>query len=295
MGYWKITDLCSPSAQPVYRTRRNVVVRTGPTDGLPSADVSRVQPASQAGNMDTSPLSSLMRDSSQEPAQRVAGRSSAPHTPGSWLDADDAPAPPLARRPKARVCKNAYNLSTPPVDPIDDAEVVARKKVNIMEDKSPDELQALITRCLSHRRLSATLKNPRSSRSHAMLTIWVKNRILPQLDDGLAGSEGYDDAKHPMRQLMDESRETNKSLMALKDCVRARARATEADTFVHVPYRTNKLTLLLKTLFDLESRQQPRTLVIAQVSPHMRDAHHSASRTGDAQEEALAVLTVRAP
>ncbi|KZV81078.1 P-loop containing nucleoside triphosphate hydrolase protein, partial [Exidia glandulosa HHB12029] len=85
--------------------------------------------------------------------------------------------------------KNAYDLSTPPVDPEDDAEVAARRKVDIMEDKlgdvrpqlkstlvqSPAELQALITRCLSHRRTTATLKNPRSSRSHAVLTIWVKN------------------------------------------------------------------------------------------------------------------------
>lgn len=45
---------------------------------------------------------------------------------------------------------------------------------------------------------------------------------------------------------MDESRETNKSLMALKDCVRARARAAESGAFVHVPYRANRLTLLLK-------------------------------------------------
>jgi hypothetical protein len=45
---------------------------------------------------------------------------------------------------------------------------------------------------------------------------------------------------------MDESRENNKSLMNLKDCVRAKAKFAQEDGFVHVPWRSNKLTMLLK-------------------------------------------------
>ena len=62
----------------------------------------------------------------------------------------------------------------------------------------------------------------------------------------LAGSERYTDTKLHSRERLEENKETNKSLMALKDCVRARARAAESGTFVHIPYRANRLTLLLK-------------------------------------------------
>jgi len=45
---------------------------------------------------------------------------------------------------------------------------------------------------------------------------------------------------------MDESRENNKSLMNLKECVRAKAKMAADDGFVHIPWRGNKLTILLK-------------------------------------------------
>ncbi|EJD50162.1 P-loop containing nucleoside triphosphate hydrolase protein [Auricularia subglabra TFB-10046 SS5] len=172
-----------------------------------------------------------------------------------------------------------------------------RTRVDIMEDKlgavrplldattvtNPEELEALITQCLAHRRTSPTHRNSRSSRSHAILSITVRNRLMRHLEDGqillvdLAGSERYTDAKLHSRERLDENKETNKSLMALKDCVQARARAAESGAFVHIPYRGNKLTLLLKALFDLDSRQPTRTLVIAHVSPHVQDAAHSAN------------------
>jgi kinesin family member 2/24 len=50
--------------------------------------------------------------------------------------------------------------------------------------KSSQELQDLITRSLSHRRTGATLRNATSSRSHAILTIHVKNTLLPYTDEG---------------------------------------------------------------------------------------------------------------
>lgn len=65
--------------------------------------------------------------------------------------------------------------------------------------------------------------------------------------DSLAGSERYEDSKAHDKQRMEESRENNITLMCLKDCVRAKAKAVvEEEGFVHIPFRSNKLTLLLK-------------------------------------------------
>lgn len=47
-----------------------------------------------------------------------------------------------------------------------------------------EELLDLITRSLSHRRTSETARNAQSSRSHAVLTIRVKNLAMPLRDDG---------------------------------------------------------------------------------------------------------------
>lgn len=62
----------------------------------------------------------------------------------------------------------------------------------------------------------------------------------------LAGSERYEDSKDHDKQRMDEVRENNKSLMNLKECVRAKAKMASEDGFVHIPWRANKLTMLLK-------------------------------------------------
>jgi hypothetical protein len=62
----------------------------------------------------------------------------------------------------------------------------------------------------------------------------------------LAGSERYEDSKAHDKLQMDQSRENNKSLMNLKDCVRAKAKMTEEEGFVHIPWRANKLTMVLK-------------------------------------------------
>ncbi|EPQ55331.1 P-loop containing nucleoside triphosphate hydrolase protein [Gloeophyllum trabeum ATCC 11539] len=170
-----------------------------------------------------------------------------------------------------------------------------RKEVPIQEDKAGDvrprlisttvkssaELEDLINRSLAHRRTSATARNATSSRSHAVLTIRVKNKLLPYAEEGqlilvdLAGSERYEDSKAHDKQRMDESRENNKSLMNLKECVRAKAKMAAEEGFVHIPWRMNKLTMLLKPIFDIESRQQSKAIIIAHVSPHIQDSVHS--------------------
>eukprot|EP00959_Pyramimonas_sp_CCMP1952_P459460 9478298-Pyramimonas_sp.AAC.1 len=51
---------------------------------------------------------------------------------------------------------------------------------------------------------------------------------------------------------MEETKKINLSLMALKDCIRARtlASAPGAAVGAHIPYRRSKLTTLLKDVFD---------------------------------------------
>ena len=48
-----------------------------------------------------------------------------------------------------------------------------------------------------------------------------------------------------------ESRDNNNSLMQLKECVRAKAKMAQEDGFVHIPWRVNKLTMLLKVCSSL--------------------------------------------
>lgn len=134
--------------------------------------------------------------------------------------------------------------------------------------RTSGELQELITSALSHRRVVATDRNASSSRSHAVLTIRIRNKALPYAEEGqlilvecvqshlewydsedccsLAGSERYEDSKGHDKQRMKESRENNESLMNLKECVRAKAKMAAEDGFVHIPWRSNKLTMLLK-------------------------------------------------
>ncbi|KAJ7803795.1 P-loop containing nucleoside triphosphate hydrolase protein [Mycena olivaceomarginata] len=155
-----------------------------------------------------------------------------------------------------------------------------RTEIAVREDKVGN-LEELINKALSHRRTSATLRNATSSRSHAMLTISIKNTLLPYADEGqlilvdLAGSERYEDSKDHDKQRMQEARDNNKSLMNLKECVRAKAKMAAEDGFVHIPWRSNKLTMLLKPIFDIESRQPSKALIIAHVSPHIQDSVHS--------------------
>ncbi|KAH9949281.1 P-loop containing nucleoside triphosphate hydrolase protein [Amylocystis lapponica] len=212
--------------------------------------------------------------------------------------------------------KRAVDLLEPAEDiPVDAQGNVVRKEVVVQENKngevrprlistvfkSSDELEALIVSALAHRRTSATARNATSSRSHAVLTIWVKNKLLPYADDGqlllvdLAGSERYEDSKLHDKQRMDESRENNKSLMNLKECVRAKAKMASEDGFVHIPWRSNKLTMLLKSIFDPESRQASRTLIIAHVSPHIQDSAHSVSTLAYAAPFRTSVPKPRGP
>ncbi|KAL9549981.1 hypothetical protein MBANPS3_004949 [Mucor bainieri] len=114
--------------------------------------------------------------------------------------------------------------------------------------------------------------NNKSSRSHAVLQILLKTRTTPAKVHGklsfidLAGSErGADrgDANDKTRQ---EGAEINKSLLALKECIRALDQNKN-----HTPFRGSKLTQVLRDSFTGDSR----TCMIATISPNNSNSEHT--------------------
>jgi kinesin family protein 2/24 len=151
---------------------------------------------------------------------------------------------------------------------------------------TPDEWLSLIDVAKELRSTETTTKNDQSSRSHAICRIRIVNKESPNSPEGsfllvdLAGSEASADSQHHSRERMAETREINKSLTTLKDCIRARslwsiARGEGSSKHVHIPFRTNKLTQVLKGAFDVNNTQTCKTLVIACINPSILDVAHS--------------------
>ena len=88
----------------------------------------------------------------------------------------------------------------------------------------------------------------------------------------LAGSENTADQQFHDKALQKQTKEINKSLMCLKDCIRNRAlQAMNPTKTFHVPYRNSKLTMILKDSFELRSSKLSKTTIIANVSPSISD------------------------
>ena len=85
----------------------------------------------------------------------------------------------------------------------------------------------------------------------------------------LAGSERGADTQSNNRQRRMEGAEINKSLLALKECIRAldNASSSSSNQQQHVPYRGSKLTLVLKESFCPSKKAHARTVMITTVSP----------------------------
>ena len=99
-------------------------------------------------------------------------------------------------------------------------------------------------------------QNSVSSRSHLLFQINYGNNFIKILD--LAGSEKAKNSIFVDKPTFKENAEINKSIMALKECIRA---VKKNDSYI--PYRGSKLTKLLKDSFNKNSK----TYVIATVSP----------------------------
>ncbi|KAL0143677.1 P-loop containing nucleoside triphosphate hydrolase protein [Mucor lusitanicus] len=121
------------------------------------------------------------------------------------------------------------------------------------------------------RSTSKTQTNDNSSRSHAVLQILLKNRnsaIHGKMNFiDLAGSErGSDRGRNTDAKTRLEGAEINRSLLALKECIRA----LDQDKG-HAPFRGSKLTMVLRDSFVGNSK----TCMIATISPNQSNSDHT--------------------
>lgn len=118
-----------------------------------------------------------------------------------------------------------------------------------------------------------TSANNHSSRSHAVFQIILRHNKKQKNIKGkfslidLAGNERGADTSSSNRQTRMEGAEINKSLLALKECIRALGRKG-----AHLPFRASKLTQVLRDSFIGENS---RTCMIAMISPGMQSCEHS--------------------
>ncbi|KAF9908981.1 Kinesin-like protein kif24 [Linnemannia zychae] len=121
------------------------------------------------------------------------------------------------------------------------------------------------------RSTGSTRANADSSRSHAIMQIVLKDRasktVIGKLSFiDLAGSErGADRGETDVKTRM-EGAEINKSLLALKECIRALDQDKK-----HTPFRQSKLTQVLKDSFVGNSR----TCMVATISPNNSNSEHT--------------------
>uniref|UniRef100_A0A8C7UWU6 Kinesin-like protein n=1 Tax=Oncorhynchus mykiss TaxID=8022 RepID=A0A8C7UWU6_ONCMY len=115
-----------------------------------------------------------------------------------------------------------------------------------------------------------TSANANSSRSHAILQVVLRRRN--QLHGkfslvDLAGNERGTDVSSNDRQTLAETAEINRSLLALKECIRSLGMDSH-----HIPFRMSKLTQVLRDSFIGENS---RTCMIAMVSPGMASCDYT--------------------
>ena len=141
------------------------------------------------------------------------------------------------------------------------------------EVTSVEDVLKLITSGNNLRTSGQTSANVNSSRSHAVfqIVLRVNTRRKPlhgkfSLID-LAGNERGADTNSANRQTRMEGAEINKSLLALKECIRALGRKG-----AHLPFRASKLTQVLRDSFIGENA---RTCMIAMINPCLSSCEHT--------------------
>lgn len=137
---------------------------------------------------------------------------------------------------------------------------------------SVNEVLALIQAGNQERTAGQTSANSNSSRSHAVFQITLRvnaKEIFGKFSlIDLAGNERGADTCSADRQTRMEGAEINKSLLALKECIRALGVKGRA----HLPFRASKLTQVLRDSFIGENS---RTCMIAMISPGMNSCEHT--------------------
>ncbi|KAA8523111.1 hypothetical protein F0562_009534 [Nyssa sinensis] len=140
-----------------------------------------------------------------------------------------------------------------------------------------EAVKELIEKGNATRSTGTTGANEESSRSHAILQLAIKRsvdgseskpaRLVGKLSFiDLAGSERGADTTDNDKQTRMEGAEINKSLLALKECIRA----LDNDQG-HIPFRGSKLTEVLRDSFVGDSR----TVMISCISPSSGSCEHT--------------------
>jgi kinesin family member 2/24 len=118
-----------------------------------------------------------------------------------------------------------------------------------------------LSRGMKLRASGTTGANSESSRSHAIMMMQLMhydNLYSKMSFIDLAGSERGADTINTNKQTKMDGAEINKSLLALKECIRALDQDKK-----HTPFRGSKLTQVLKDSFIGNSK----TTMIANISP----------------------------
>ena len=133
-----------------------------------------------------------------------------------------------------------------------------------------NSLMNLIEKGLIVRTVGVTGANNDSSRSHGIIQIVIKDNFEKNFGKisfiDLAGSERAADTIDTNKQTRFDGAEINKSLLALKECIRALDQEKK-----HTPFRGSKLTLVLRDSFIGNCK----TLMIANISPAGMCSEHT--------------------
>ncbi|KAH8364946.1 kinesin-like protein Klp10A isoform X2 [Drosophila serrata] len=137
---------------------------------------------------------------------------------------------------------------------------------------SVEEVLKLIQHGNTARTSGQTSANANSSRSHAVFQIVLRPMGSTKIHGkfsfiDLAGNERGVDTSSADRQTRLEGAEINKSLLALKECIRALGKQS-----AHLPFRVSKLTQVLRDSFIGENS---KTCMIAMISPGLSSCEHT--------------------
>ena len=137
---------------------------------------------------------------------------------------------------------------------------------------SPKEMREVVDFANTIRTTHNTVTNETSSRSHAICNFVIKMEGKKEDEEyaklslvDLAGSERATETQSNDKSRLAEGAEINKSLLALKECIRALdAKKNKGET--HVPFRNSKLTLVLRDSF-LGKANLCKIIMISCISP----------------------------